>query len=412
MDDLLRDLAEPTLTLEEALELIDTCDVVSSLSTPDLPACNDPEAASQAAVAASSEDPTKPKKRVRNPLNDVWRRQRRKAERQQLKDQVEEYEAQLERLKRCGQAQPDAGALTPQRTWLHAVIQEQRKRRQAEQINAKLRQLLAERRQTAWAVRDALAKEKRLLSKLESSEEVMASMTSSALKSSLSADDSRLSGLRLAVQRVFDSTDAVFGSFRASGFDSVESISRVKQRDQSGGQSIELLTATPLACGFQTAKRVLWGVLADKKWPGDQKAFDLKAKESSNESMELKYSMGLEPSELSLNGATLLQRKDEDDRTVLAWTSMITHTHQQLRFQSEGWIVIMKSPTSPHAASSLRTCCRISASSDGIHSSSSVKLQNSILRSMGHRVKSRVEGVQQSLVERIGLPGSAGLIFI
>lgn len=117
--------------------------------------------------------------------------------------------------------------------------------------------------------------------------------------------------------------------------------------------------------------------------------------------MELKYSMGLEPSELSLNGATLLQRKDEDDRTVLAWTSMITHTHQQLRFQSEGWIVIMKSPTSPHAASSLRTCCRISASSDGIHSSSSVKLQNSILRSMGHRVKSRVEGVQQSLVERI-----------
>lgn len=87
----------------------------------------------------------------------------------------------------------------------------------------------------------------------------MASMTSSALKSSLSADDSRLSGLRLAVQRVFDSTDAVFGSFRASGFDSVESISRVKQRDQSGGQSIELLTATPLACGFQTAKRVLWG---------------------------------------------------------------------------------------------------------------------------------------------------------
>lgn len=77
---------------------------------------------------------------------------------------MEEYEAQLERLKRCGQAQPDAGALTPQRTWLHAVIQEQRKRRQAEQINAKLRQLLAERRQTAWAVRDALAKEKRLLS--------------------------------------------------------------------------------------------------------------------------------------------------------------------------------------------------------------------------------------------------------
>ncbi|KAG6613744.1 uncharacterized protein IUM83_18525 [Phytophthora cinnamomi] len=355
VDDLLRDLTESTLTLEEALELIDTCDVAPGLDSTDLPTCNDFEA-SQAAV---TDVLTKPKKRVRNPLNDVRRRQRRKAERQQLKDQVQEYEALVERLKRCRQTQASDGdsietrALTQQPTWLHAAIEEERKRRHAERVNAKLKALLVERLQATGVVRDALKKEKMLLSKIESAEKLILPTPSRALKSCLLEADSTFSGLSRALQHVFDTTDTVFRSFPTSSFESLQSISRVKQRDQSSGPCIELLTTTPLACDLQTAKNVLWEVIADKKWPADQNAFDLKAKESSSESMELKFSMGLEQSQLSLD-----------------------------------------------------------ATSASLISSSSVNLQNSILRSMGHRVKSRIESVQQSLVEKAGSPGSSGLIFI
>lgn len=82
--------------------------------------------------------------------------------------------------------------------------------------------------------------------------------------------------LRMAVVDILDSTDAAFGSFASSNFDSLESISRVKQQDQAGGLCIELLTTTPLKCEFKTAKSVLWDVITAKEWPDRQTAFSLK----------------------------------------------------------------------------------------------------------------------------------------
>jgi len=80
----------------------------------------------------------------------------------------------------------------------------------------------------------------------------------------------------MRVGSILNSTDAAFGSFASDNFDSLETISRVKQQDLTGGPCIELLTTTPLACGLQTAKRVLWEVITAKEWPSKtQYAFDL-----------------------------------------------------------------------------------------------------------------------------------------
>jgi hypothetical protein len=145
---------------------------------------------------------------------------------------------------------------------------------------------------------------------------------------------------------------------------------------------------------------------------------DTQAKESSLQSVELRFSMGFDDVEregqLMLDGVSLLERRDEEHRSILAWTTTIARESHQLDFQSQGWIVVMKSPTDPQGASVVRTCCRISRGIDnsGPESRPPRKLQNSILRSMGQRVKSRVEGVQQSLVDRAGPACSGTLIFI
>ncbi|GMF36754.1 unnamed protein product [Phytophthora fragariaefolia] len=272
MDDLLRALVEPALTLEEALELIDTCDVGPSLGTADIPACSD---------SGAPNVTSKTKKRVRNPLNDVRRRQRRKAERQELKNQVQRYESLVERLTRSRKTRPndtETNGPSQQSTWLYAALEEGRKRLQAEDKNAKLKSLLFERLQTTGTIRDALVKEKRLLS--VSYVRVALALDSKLIVgccSSFRGSDTTASVLRLAVQHIFEGTDAVFHSFSTS-LDTAESMCRVKQQDRASGAFIELMTTTPLACDLDTAKSVLWGVIADEKWPGDHNAFNLKVR--------------------------------------------------------------------------------------------------------------------------------------
>ncbi|GMF27947.1 unnamed protein product [Phytophthora lilii] len=428
MDDLLQTFAESvdaSLTLEEALELIDGCDFVPNLDVDDLSVHSGSELSVQ---------PTKPKKRVRNPLNDVQRRQRRKAERQQLKEQVQQYKALLERLKQSRQTSSsaenhvDSKLLTQQSVkspWLFAVVREEQKRRQAEDTNARLKALLVERLETAGRVRDALMKENIRLAEIGTAKPApgMVPSHTTVLQRTLqlccTENYPTTSRLQAAVQDIFFATDAVFGSFPAN-FDSVESISRVKQQDQTSGPCIEMLTTTPLACDLQAAKSAVWEVIADEQWPAKQASFYLKTKETSQQSVVLKFSMRFESFEqnpVTLEGVTLLQRQDEAYRTVLAWTSILGCENQH--FQSQGWIVVMPSPTDPHTTSVVRTCCRISANDSGNGIASPVtkttlssKLQNSILRSMGQRVKNRVESMQQSLVDRAGSAQGGMLIFV
>ncbi|KAL4088258.1 hypothetical protein PRIC1_012682 [Phytophthora ramorum] len=414
-----------SLTLEEALELIDNCDGVPSL---DVLECGPLDIAAGSGSDASSQSALKSKKRVRNPQNDVRRRQRRKAERQQLKDQVQQYEALVVRLKRNGVA-TETRALTQQSSkspWLHVVVEEEQKRHKAEELNAKLRTLLVERLQTAGVIRDALVKERTLLAKIDSNAELNLQVPSDRRQLRLTPDDIS-SQLRMTVRGIFDDTDAVFRSFPANSFDSLECISRVKQQDETSGPCIELLTTTPLPCDFKTAKHVLWEVVADKEWPSKQTAFSLKTKESSLQSLELRFSMefeNLDQTQIMLDGATLLQRRDEEHRTVLAWTSVVGHETERLHFRSQGWIVISRSPTDLHGASFVRTLCRIAVDDTNVSTMTSTerncdhknmlrnKLRNAILRSMGRRVKDRVEEVQQSLVSRTGTLGGGDLIFI
>lgn len=130
MDELLPNFAgaaEASLTLEEALELIDNCDIVPSL---DDVGCIPPDLSTSNELEASSAS-TKPKKRVWNPLHDVKRRQRRKSERQQLKEQVHQLEALVGRLKHSRQTQSsvESRALTLQEAdsaWLYTMVKRSR----------------------------------------------------------------------------------------------------------------------------------------------------------------------------------------------------------------------------------------------------------------------------------------------
>ncbi|RLN93959.1 hypothetical protein BBJ28_00019551 [Nothophytophthora sp. Chile5] len=316
------------LQLDEALELIDACDLASTLSDID---CGSPRS-----LALSTNDVTvvsnrrkrgksdacAAKKRVRNPADDVRRRERRKAERLQLQEQVQEHEARVERLKKASRMAvgsksdkfDELGAKRERSKWLDAVVEQVEKRRKAEELNAELKTLLVQRLQMTGAISDLLTKEPAHLA-------AMVKRCTSVLPKPILQGFTGYPGIATELQgtlhRIFDSTDLVLGSATLSSLESISSSSRIKQRDPINGPSIELSTTTPLACELAEANAILWSAIMEKQWPGEQATFKLKMKRCTPRSVELRFTMGFDDPQydwVRLNGVTLLEKHDEDHR--------------------------------------------------------------------------------------------------
>ncbi|RLN83837.1 hypothetical protein BBJ28_00017729 [Nothophytophthora sp. Chile5] len=322
------------LQLDEALELIDACDLTSSFSDID---CGSPRslALSTNDVTVESNrrkdgksDACVAKKRVRNPADDVRRRERRKAERLQLQEQVQEHEACVERLKKASRMaaattstkSDELGAKCERAKWLDAVVVQAEKRRKAEELNAELKTLLVQRLQMTGAISDLLAKESAHVAAVVKR---CTSVLPYPTLQGFTGYPAIAKELQETLHGIFDSTDFVLGSATLSSLESISSSSRIKQRDPISGPSIELSTTTPLACELTEANTILWGAIMEKQWPGEQATFKLKMKRCTPRSVELRFTMGFDDPQydwVRLNGVTLLEKHDEDHRSVLVWT--------------------------------------------------------------------------------------------
>lgn len=153
---------------EDAAALAEALAFIDEFSLP--PVESDWTHKAAAGVAHDVSNPVK-KKRVRDPAADVRRRLKRKEERDALRRQVKDLERQLTKSRRAFQPSSegsdttdgDESSTSAQRVtkrtalrWHRALVEEQRKRREAEALNTRLRSLLAAQFSTTHALQQYL----------------------------------------------------------------------------------------------------------------------------------------------------------------------------------------------------------------------------------------------------------------
>lgn len=238
-------------------------------------------------TAAATTDTSKPKrKRTRDPAADVLRRARRRQERQELRQQVQRYEKQLQALAARGvTTKPKDPAEDPaavdgddRKVW-EEVAREQRRQRQAgEEVNRQLKAKLA-------AHFDVSNRVGRLLTELASHHHKNAKDSSPncgllvrccwgsvppMVEDSISSRvpphrEQHVLQARELLREAYSTTDAVFASFMAvaglSNGDELFNTSRIVRHES--GPRIELLRSTPMPCGLQETREIIWNWL---KW--------------------------------------------------------------------------------------------------------------------------------------------------
>ncbi|RLN38433.1 hypothetical protein BBJ28_00002067 [Nothophytophthora sp. Chile5] len=379
MDELLELPApeEAEAGLEDVLAFIDTCDVANV----DVCTCTGAESA------------TLSKRKSAQRAYERQRRERKKARRVLLQEQVQELEAQLELLKLEHQETRQLGRYTTESRWQHVASEQAKLRHEAEELNRELRMLLAEGAKTTKALHSVLAKRPALVTVsahpmyavlrskhvkvthsycLRSFQRIQATLERCAVSvpsRPLTSYEAISADLRGVMAQLLSSIDTVFGDW--DSLEATSTSSSIKQQDPLASPYIELLATTPVACDLNTAKTIVWEMLVRQDLFGPKSSAILS-----------------------------LKKREEARRVVLLWTSVFVHPSGQPAFRSRGWIMITRSPSDPLTASVIRICSRISKGALGSLDTDE-KIDSVLARSKQLQAQTRLERVQQRILQRI-----------
>ncbi|KAE9339539.1 hypothetical protein PF008_g11528 [Phytophthora fragariae] len=190
------------------------------------------------------------------------RREKKKAEKEALKTQVQQYEVQLELLRL---RQPIRQVRDTEAKWggVQAATAEEDKRHKAEELNRQLRGLIAQHLSTAGTFKNLLTQNSDLAERAQS-----------------------------VLNFVFDSS-----SMFKEDTDSLRSLATaasLKYQDPLGGPCFELLSSTPLACNFTMAVHFLWKMMVGKEVFGpDAACYTMKTQQWTQSSAEMVHSFDL-----------------------------------------------------------------------------------------------------------------------
>ncbi|KAL4163092.1 hypothetical protein KRP22_015204 [Phytophthora ramorum] len=342
---------------------------------------------------------------IYSPDYERQRRERKKLERESLRMQVAQYETQLEllRLQKPSSSSPGTDSKWG---WVRLATQEEDKRRQAEELNGELRAMVAQQLNTTHAIQSLLAQKTVLAEQIQS---VMACYVPYAQPKSLgsfSSVDAIGAYLKGIFGQLRDSADDVFSAplFDANSMGAFMCSTNVKPLDPVAGPCIEILSAMPLPRSSETTASMLWKMLLGKEVFGpDSGCYTMKATQSTQSSAEFGYSVNFDPnSSGALEGVTLMEKIDDDNRTVLVWTSMMTDPDGKPCFRSQGWISVMGLPCNPQTESVVRMCSRVSGKQFGVPCDST-EVDFVVARKSQFLAKSRQERVQLRIIEHAEL---------
>ncbi|KAL3670642.1 hypothetical protein V7S43_003834 [Phytophthora oleae] len=328
----------------------------------------------------------------------------KKAEREALRDQIFQYEAQLELLRA---QKPRKEDFVSKWGWINATTLEEEKRHKAAELNQRLKSLLVHQLNTAQTLQSLISTESNFPQRMES---VMNGEAPCIVPVPTYLFDSLgdIAGYLKGVFKVLHaSADSVFSSsllLNARSSAALTSVSTVKQQDPIAGSCIELLFSTPLNCSYETAVPLLWDMLLNRQAFGPEATCEMKMKYITLNSAEMGYSVNFKvPDKLrALNGVTLKGKFEKVESALFVWTSLLVEPNGHPTLRSQGWISIARRPSSSERETVVQTCSRLSGRHFGVPGGNA-NVNLPLARRHQIKVKSRIGHVQQIILDRAEL---------
>ncbi|KAG1712867.1 hypothetical protein DVH05_000602 [Phytophthora capsici] len=331
------------------------------------------------------------------------RREKKKAEREALRNLVSQYEAQLELLR-------VQKPMELKRRWVDAATMEEEKRRKAEDLNHHLKSVLRHQLKTAQTLQSFISMESNLVQRVQSIMNGEAPCTVPTPTVSFFSLGDIAGYLKRVFKDLHATADYVFSSpllLDARTSAALTSVSTVKQQDPIAGSCIELLFSTPLSCSYEAAVPLLWDMLLNRQTFGPEADCEVKMKYLTLNSAEFGFSVNfgaLDKSE-ALNGVTLMGKFENSESALFVWTSLLVEPNGHPALSSQGWISIQRSLSERETV--VQTCSRLSGKHFGMPGGS-VDMDLPLAKRHQVKVKSRIERVEQIILDRAELQSLVG----
>ncbi|KAL3670966.1 hypothetical protein V7S43_004151 [Phytophthora oleae] len=292
--------------------------------------------------------PTK-KRRVRSAATSSTGLQRRKrAELASLREQVEELQGVLNHLNNAASPTTplralevtetaEASEVKSRRSPYHSqAIEQYRLRLQAEKVNRHLKAIM----KNQTKVRESLYGVLQKRSTLFGMDYVMNGQEPrcGAILSGASYVDAWMSRLENTAERLSLLSRSIFKEKKPT---SVSTSMLCKYDERRRTKIVEFETSTPLSCSFQDASRLLWSDFQSNRKMGIKPNTLVK---------NIVLTMPSRQGAISTEKLHFMRKYQDSDQTLLTWADiMVLPTKRELRFRTEGIILLAPSEDSPQA---------------------------------------------------------------
>ncbi|KAG3189841.1 hypothetical protein PC128_g11580 [Phytophthora cactorum] len=330
----------------------------------------------------------KAKSRRKNAVYSARLRAKKKNEMQTLKDQVEQLQMQLDRLKSAHTlptsvltgadstlALTSGSCRTGTSSWLKEATAQAYQRQQAEQLNAQLKTLLAKVVKRSRTMQIALQN----LQSLGCEINVAVGAPSTILAGpSLRSNDatSQLGELREFLDQMYASAHDVFATSGVGAVDSASLVSQIKRDPVSGRRFVQLSSVTPLTSDLDTASRMIWQGMQLKGSKCCKYNVHRLHVDASSIAKSFFLTLSADSTSCTLHGAAFVRKFEERDRILYIWTTAMVPSRKEvegknfssklwlLRVREKGWVMLSRSAKSPDHKSVLYTCYEVSSELD------------------------------------------------
>ncbi|KAG3155799.1 hypothetical protein PC128_g22011 [Phytophthora cactorum] len=383
-------------TVSEAITFIDSFDTGLDLDTLNpnrsVQTQDDPPSASNDSDGKRSN--VNGVKRKRETNYSTRAQQGRKAEIQALRSRAMELETHVEQLKKL---RPRVGGrdylnLTYEAAQIAcrrktATIEYQELQR-SEEINCKLKAIVSQQQKLDATLRRIMG-----LKAFDQENEFTKTTKAIDPRADAKYNTATITKLEDEVTRLYRSLELQFSVGPSANF----STSMKTKHDSVHGDSVEILSTTPLPCPVDSAAQLVWEELTTNR------AFARCLKGGQPNSYVKNWVKILEGAAESkqVKGIQFLRKYDEPNRVVIVMSGVITLTNDGLHFRDECWMTITRSKTSPNK-SVVQGCGQIFLDPRGTNSGSEperFKGNTAALKSLGFKLREESQLLQNRLID-------------
>ncbi|KAL3670952.1 hypothetical protein V7S43_004137 [Phytophthora oleae] len=402
---LLERKSEDIVTVEEAIAFIDSFDAILGDSESDSKTSvssltSDSSSDSGSVYPVAKKQPPKRKRKSNPPGYTTRVQQKKKAELQQLRDQVKLLEQHSDHLKKLRPSSSESGPLDPeiamqQAKWEQLVAVEYEARRQSEETNRKLKAILAQQVEVDKNLRRVLQK-RSLMQGIDFvfGNEPTSSYSFAAFENSKSIMDH----LEQKVAKLYMDSHVIFQN------DAPSSISCNMQMKHitTLGMTAEALSTTPVLCPMEVAADICWKDLSVHRPCPEKWARCMRGSQPHSHEKNWILTLQCQSYVKQVKGVQFLRKYIEPNRIVIIKADLMELNNEEIQFRDQTWTIISRSETNPNAAV-VRVCEQmyLDRQAGGIASARTEDVQyaqNVVLRNLNWVLRKHTQHLQDQLI--------------